>query len=193
MRIDHPVNQQKCPSERHIDQRHTNVQRRSNVKKTETGVILSLATKPLRPMYGHQKLEESRYELSLIASYKEHPPEWYITLFFSFLLCCGYLSRVVFHVLSADISMGNTCNNSPGLVYADASKSLGSNFLSKFSCKAITVISFLCLYNRFSSWWWCEVKGVGLEFLSREGSRNSLIQMYFYYPRTFIPIKLLCP
>ena len=121
------------------------------------------------------------------------PPRMIYHPFFSFLLCCGYLSRVVFHVLSANISMGNTCNNSPGLVYDDASKSLGSNFLSKFSCKAITVISFLCLYNRLSSWWWCEVKGVGLEFLSREGNRNSLIQMYFHYPRTFIPIKLLCP
>ena len=131
MRIDHPVNQQKCPFERHIDQRHTNTQRRSNVKKTETGVILSLATKLLRPMYGHQKLEESGYELSLRASYKELPPPRMIYHpFFSFLLCCGYLSRVVFHVLSANISMGNTCNNSPGLVYDDASKSLGSNFLS---------------------------------------------------------------
>lgn len=74
LKIDHSVNQQKCPSERHIDQRHTNTQRRSNMKKkTETGVMLSLATKPLRPMYGHQKPEESGRELSLRAPTRNTP------------------------------------------------------------------------------------------------------------------------
>ena len=42
-------------------------------KKTETGVMLSLATKPLRPMYGHQKPEESGRELSLRAPTRNTP------------------------------------------------------------------------------------------------------------------------